>query len=403
MVGVKALFLPKYLRFFFLLWPTLVGTSFASDFRFYAIGNSLTADAAATYRGTVYEEWFAADGVNCIKKYHVGCGKSLYYARNVAPNSPCVTHSYIWPEHFADTWDAVMLQPFEIYPSTLPPDFVDRNTVLANQPEHEIEAFMAFVRDADAHGKPRILLHTAWNSIPRDIDQPVSGVYADHWLKRFVPGSAEIIRSREFSLWFYKRIREEFRKEGITLELSYVPSGELLLLAEEYAAAGRIPGIQSIESIYRDPTHLEENIGRFLVSGLIFCILTDRSAADDLFIPSGLDLPYYEPITEEMLPVLKELITATLQQHADWPESIPLKYDYALNTNPSEFRIDFDLLSGFEYSVEEFQTDLSSPKTSDEWMLQQGGAEWIGGNGSSVSFRTGLSQGRRFFRVLRAS
>ena len=237
----------------------LVPLASVDAFNSYHIGNSLTWDLQPL--GLV--EISAQRGTQQTVGHHIQCGQPLnsIWAN---PKDTCVNPVEAFgtfrPALEKHRWDAVTLQPY-------------RGASTLGEDEKVILQMIELAQKNPDNAKTRFFIHAAWPG-HRGKD------YAKHWTREVKDeDDTPTDLCRSYFAHLLKRVRS---KTDASVEI--IPAGETLFALDQKLRSGALPGVASVEDLYRDEVHLSLDRGRFAVALTAFASITGSD-------PSGLTKP----------------------------------------------------------------------------------------------------------------
>jgi len=249
--------------------------------RGYHIGNSLT-------HGVVTFPNFAAymgdPGQPYVCGYHILWGASLNgIVQRQADPSVTVKAFGAYPVALAaGHWDLVTVQP---------------SFAVMEGPQGDLARATELITMAVAHApEVQIYIYEAWPSVG---DKAAPGTYARMWDRTYTPGAWDHVL---YSHDYCSRLVDALRAEHLTAKpILLLPVGAVLAHLDAKAHAGLVPGVATVESLYRDGTHLGM-IGNFVALCTWRCVLRQKN-------PQGVNEALLPP---EISPALARIVEQTV-------------------------------------------------------------------------------------------
>lgn len=253
----------------------------------YHIGNSLTWDSQPLAMELFGDEFDSPHQSG----YHIRNGWSLKSFIN-DPNEVTiepVAEFGKYSEALSNfQWDAVTLQPHGAQGSTLQDD-VD-----------SILSFIESTRSNPANTNTTFYIYEAW-------PDRLGGTYESRWTASLpVEEDPPTEAYREYFDELYERITQE-----TDARIRTIPVGEVIYELDISIGKGLIPGFTSIPQIYRDPLHLDDELGRYLASATTFATLSGTDPST-LYKPPGFHLAHFFPIAQEVYDPVNKIIRDVL-------------------------------------------------------------------------------------------
>ena len=220
--------------------------------RGYHIGNSLTY-GVVTFPD--FSAYMGDPGQPYVCGYHVlwGATLSTIVQKQDAP-STMVKAFGPYPVALASGhWDIVTLQP---------------SFAVMEGPQGDLAQAAALVSQATAHApNVQIYIYETWPTVG---DKAPPGTYARMWERTYAPGAWDHVL---YSHDYCSRLVDALRAEHLTARpILLLPVGAVLSHLDAKAHAGLVPGVATVESLYRDGTHLG-TIGNFVAMCTWRCVL----------------------------------------------------------------------------------------------------------------------------------
>jgi hypothetical protein len=243
------------------------GPPAAAALRIYHIGNSLTFGVASCphFAEVLGRDRQLTDGM------HVLWGAPLSAIWDKRDQPSVATPAFgPYPQALGSrTWDVLTLQP-----SFATLEGATGDLAMATR-------FIALAR-ANSPGI-RIYIYEAWPTIGA---HAAVGVFAQKWSRSYRAGAWDgALYSHDYCRTLVERLRAADAPAATPVLL--LPVGSVLAALEDQARAGSLPGVPSIESLYRDGTHLGA-IGNYIALITWYAVLRQES-------PLGLPGPAVVP------------------------------------------------------------------------------------------------------------
>lgn len=245
-----------------LIFATFCTESAFCSISAYFVGNSLSWDAL---NGAAMSDMFSKGGVELVANYHIRCGSSLSSTYD-NPDDPCVVSSDgAWNTALqSKNYDYLVVQPHE-----------------GGTTEQEMQAIESFrVLNPSAS----LVIYEAYPDFVSAAD--LSGFYNKPDQSRFAQTQAE-----------FSQIKQAYP------DALYVPAIEVLLAFDQMARDGEIPGMNSVQDLYRDGRHMNA-IGKYLLALTFYTSLTGNDSS-----ATGLELHRnYNGVTSEQALLIQGLV-----------------------------------------------------------------------------------------------
>jgi hypothetical protein len=216
----------------------LFGMRAMADHQFYAIGNSLTED----FRPELFASAFPAQrNENIVDGWHIRSSQNLNY---IVSNPTDVTGSQPAPFNIAlpgYVWTHVSAEPY--------PGLSNNPTTLGS----DIAAFQTFISltQSGPSTGTRFFIYAAWPS-----QTSTGGSYGPYWRQPVTDNlSQPTILAGQYMTNLYGRLTAAY---GTSVRIYVIPIGDVLATLDDLINAGQVPGIKSLNDIYRDVNHMGE-------------------------------------------------------------------------------------------------------------------------------------------------
>jgi len=223
--------------------------------RAFHIGNSLTFGVVSFPNFTAY---MGDPGQPYVCGYHVLWGASLnmLLQKRDAPSAVNQAFGSFPTALAAGHWDILTLQP---------------SYAVLEGPHGDLAMATQLIRLATAHSPDvQVYIYETWPSVG---DQAPPGTFARMWDRTYTPGAwDQVLYSHDYC----STLVEALRGAHLTAKpVLLLPVGAVLSRLDAKARAGLVPGVGSVESLYRDGTHLG-TIGNFVAMCTWRCVLRGR-------------------------------------------------------------------------------------------------------------------------------
>ena len=271
-----------------LLLAALAPPGARGEFRSYHIGNSLTWDSQPEAMELFGNEFGPAHQA----AYHIHVGWALHTI--VAdPNSltiePVPEFGSFDEALVNHAWDAVTLQPHRTQSANLQTD---------------VESMLSLIdltRTNSANENTTFYIYQAWPS------RIGLSSYQSQWDSSLPVGShPDMEYSREYFDLLYDTVHQ-----ATDADLQIIPVGEVLYELDRKMTQGAIPGYNSVLNLYRDHTHLDNELGRYVASATTFASLSGVNPLD-LYKPPGFAQKNLFPLSDDLYAAVNTVIRDVL-------------------------------------------------------------------------------------------
>lgn len=282
----------------------------------YHIGNSLTFDS----QPEAMEAFAASRGLDHQVGYHIRSSSSL---RNILDNPTDVS---VEPNEFGtytqalpnNAWDIVTLQ------------LHNSNSPLATlgQDVESILSLINLTQSNPANANTNFYIYQTWPQLS-------STSYQDQWNGPSPDNvNTPMSRRREYFNNLIERVRAE-----TDANVYMIPVGEVLYELDVRMRAREIPGLSSVNQLYRDGLHLTYGAGRFVAGATTFATILGQ-------YPTGLDIPadFYggptapsEAQKTAILETIRDVLDKHLYSGVEMPPPLRADFDGNLVVDEADF------------------------------------------------------------------
>ncbi|MDC0936357.1 hypothetical protein OAS39_08720 [Pirellulales bacterium] len=271
----------------------------------YHIGNSLTKDSLPLGVAALAQQ----QGFDHTAGLHIRCGATLSDIL-ADPEDVCddgVPEFGMFDEALPNhPWDYVTLQVHPGATSTLEGDLTSASELID------------LTRSNPANADTKFYVVSAW---PRRPD------LLSNWLK---PAVNELDTSTRHSQDYYRHLITRLR-EQTDAEVYMIPVGDVLFDLATQIENDEVPGVARVRDLYRDATHLDTSVGRFIAGVTTYATLFQAD-------PFGVTKPdgFYgdeNDFTPELYDAIHEAVRRVVVRHAFANVDLPIPTSADFNSN----------------------------------------------------------------------
>lgn len=234
----------------FLFPATMTKAAGSNDFSSYVIGNSFTDDMRTVYEPLASARTASREGTYTPGR-HVQYSTALTYIYD-HPDAANSASPSAWDTALhQERWDVVTLQPY--------PGGAHGDTSTLASDTASINGMISAARENPANAGARFFVYQAWPAKSANYDAAYLAYTGN------TPNQPSVL-TRDYFTCLAASVAQTNPDVGL------IPVGEVLYAINQKIKAGQVPGIDSIDDLYRDNYHLN-SIGRNVAGDTAYAVI----------------------------------------------------------------------------------------------------------------------------------